>query len=337
MNIKISVIVPTYNSAKTIEACLCSIINQQEGIASISVSDNASSDSTIALVQRVFKDHELLTQSRMQLLLSAHDVNIGAYGNLNSLLSDHRYQSKDCYCYILCSDDYFANTNSYNLFLRDIVLSGDLHAIIAFTDNTTSMRERTRILSENKSQSLLGSRGLALFFLNGCFLGGLSNICVNVTTLSQAVNFRNDFKYYGDIRFYVDVLISGGSIWLSNTELAYRRHHKESISSTGNVSNNVYWENLDVSSTMIDSLCKENKLLLLFLLFYQHSVLLYNFYFATLKAAITFNFTPALNVLNQSGMSSMSLVFWCVLSVLMRRPVRILLRIIYTKVLMAIV
>jgi glycosyltransferase involved in cell wall biosynthesis len=230
MNKQITVLVPTFNSSKFIIECISSALAQQEPDINIAISDNASSDSTVYDVRSFLQSNTGGSSSEVQRVsLHVHEKNLGAFGNLRHLISDHRER----FCYVLCSDDYFSSVNSLSLVTEEIIKVGANHSLIAFVDNTTNLNERRRIISENGSQSIQGQKGLALFFLNGNIPGGLSNLCVNGPMLPHDVNFKTEYVYFGDFRFYIDVLAAGGKIWMSNNEICFRRHHPDSGSNTG--------------------------------------------------------------------------------------------------------
>lgn len=62
--INISVIIPTYNSWKTLESCVQSILNQKSKPYEIIVVDNASTDNTSKKIKKIFPEVKLVTLKR---------------------------------------------------------------------------------------------------------------------------------------------------------------------------------------------------------------------------------------------------------------------------------
>ncbi|MCY2974887.1 MAG: glycosyltransferase family 2 protein [Planctomycetota bacterium] len=89
---KISVCIPTYNSAKFIQPCLESVLNQTLTDIEVIVSDNASTDDTTAII-------ESINDSRIQLYRQTQ--NIGSCENFNFAISE----AKSSLVKSFCSDD----------------------------------------------------------------------------------------------------------------------------------------------------------------------------------------------------------------------------------------
>jgi glycosyltransferase involved in cell wall biosynthesis len=89
---KISVCIPTYNSGKFIQSCLESILNQTISDIEIIVSDNASTDDTVSIV-------ESLNDSRIQLYQQTE--NIGSCDNFNFAIA----KASGSLIKSFCSDD----------------------------------------------------------------------------------------------------------------------------------------------------------------------------------------------------------------------------------------
>jgi len=101
MNIKISIVTPTYNSAKTIDKTLNSIIYQDYHPYELIIIDNKSSDDTLNIIksyEKLFADNNIKI-----LLLSEPDS--GIYNAMNKGI----IASTGDYISILNSDDYYSN------------------------------------------------------------------------------------------------------------------------------------------------------------------------------------------------------------------------------------
>lgn len=93
-NPKVSVCIPTYNSAKYLGEAIKSVLNQTFTDFELIISDNASNDNTENIVKNV--DDERIRYIR-------NDTNIGMYPNFNKCVRE----SKGQYIKFLCSDDWF--------------------------------------------------------------------------------------------------------------------------------------------------------------------------------------------------------------------------------------
>jgi glycosyltransferase involved in cell wall biosynthesis len=91
----VSIGIPVYNGAKTIDSCIKSVLNQTYGNIEIIISDNYSSDSTAAIC-RDFANLD----SRITLVVQ--DENIGPVANFDFVLS----QSTGTYFMWLAADDF---------------------------------------------------------------------------------------------------------------------------------------------------------------------------------------------------------------------------------------
>lgn len=99
-NCLFSIIIPTYNSAKTIKACLSSILDQQFGDFEIIIVDGVSTDETLSIAQS-FNDQRIK-------IISEKDK--GIYDAMNKGLD----WAKGKWFYFLGSDDSLQNPNVLN-------------------------------------------------------------------------------------------------------------------------------------------------------------------------------------------------------------------------------
>ncbi|HMW71132.1 MAG TPA: glycosyltransferase family A protein, partial [Cellvibrionaceae bacterium] len=63
MSLRVSVIIPAYNSARTIERALRSVVEQTLQPHEIILVDDASTDDTVALVRRTFPSVIIIAQA----------------------------------------------------------------------------------------------------------------------------------------------------------------------------------------------------------------------------------------------------------------------------------
>lgn len=98
MDIKLSICIPTYNRAGLLRECLASVVQQIKGRSEVAlvVSDNASPDDTLAVVEEFRREHPTLRYYR-------NDKNLGYTGNQVKIFE---YATGD-YLAILCDDDLY--------------------------------------------------------------------------------------------------------------------------------------------------------------------------------------------------------------------------------------
>lgn len=99
-NSLVSICVPTYNSAKFLKQCLDSIVTQTYANKEVIISDNASTDETVSIIQEYVKKYGFK--------LNVNATNIGAGENFNKLIS-------------LANGDYIAIYHADDVYQKTIV------------------------------------------------------------------------------------------------------------------------------------------------------------------------------------------------------------------------
>lgn len=152
----VSICIPAYNAEKTIESTLQSILNQSYRNLEIIIVDNASTDSTLSIVQR-FKD----PRTRIY----RNERNIGAEKNWNK-------------CLELASGEYIAIFHADDIYLPDIIKE----QVLTFRNNPTigavfalakNINEQDKVISHRNLPSEL--RGKKIYYLSHLFLSILIN------------------------------------------------------------------------------------------------------------------------------------------------------------------
>ena len=163
----ISVIVPTFNSASTIEKTLTSIINQTQPPREIVVSDNRSSDDTVLLVKNFMKKN-----SSQPFLLTTCDLP-GGGPNRNHAVS----LSRGSILAFLDADDIW-DTNFLEVMTKDALAKNTIRG--AYARYTTKagfiFGSSIRSKSDIRSKFLMLEKGVMPFLLSSwvmqrdCFL-----------------------------------------------------------------------------------------------------------------------------------------------------------------------
>src|SRR3990170_7727880 len=94
----VSICIPTYNSARYLRQCLDSIASQTYKNVEVIISDNASTDDTVSIINEYMNKYGFK--------LNINPVNIGACANFNKLISLARGK----YIAIYHADDVYEQT-----------------------------------------------------------------------------------------------------------------------------------------------------------------------------------------------------------------------------------
>lgn len=321
-------LVPAYNSEDTILETLESLRKNtkdaQETIK-ILVSNNNSTDSTEEVVQK-FSDS--LDNSTLDVILRNQTSNLGCYGNMHYL----QKAAEADWGYVLCADDTF-NGGALELILAEIERVDERVSLIAFRDDSNhAMREPVE--KANGSKVISGKRGLALFFLFGCFIGSLSTICLRTPPQSSSsVSFDPSFRMSGDFNFYVDLLLSGGAIYLSSSETTYYRPGSPAAAASIDIPH--YLEEKTIYNKCIDSLAA-TALAKVFLRLYLHAVAHNQYYrHAVKRILLKGKFTAFRRISAHSTGGTLQCAFFCLISVpFFLPPVRNALRNLYVLIML---
>jgi glycosyltransferase involved in cell wall biosynthesis len=310
----LTLLIPVYNGMPFICETLYSIVPAKIGcklVPKIIISDNKSTDSSVEVINKTI--HEIGKDVDCKLYEQAQ--NLGCYGNLAFLQGSCHTQ----WGYILCSDDTLRPGIIKRLTAELAAVDSSI-SMVAFEDQQIP-KYRHEVKKINGGPIISGKKGIALLFLYGCFIGGLSNACIRPSSI-KSVTFNSEFKYFGDIKFYVDLLMKGGSILLSDLATNYRRDHADQISKTGGNDNTHFAESKYVVSQCIDYLSRNHRSRLVLLAF-AHSVLYYQFYRLAINRAFAGNLSAFVNLARHHRGGIVSAFAFCVFSCFMvMRPLR---------------
>lgn len=156
-NFLVSICIPTYNCARHLKKALESIINQTYDNLEIIISDNASTDNTLALLQE-FNDPRIK--------IYKNSKNIGAENNFSK-------------CVELADGEYIAIFHADDLYLPDMVQK----QVEAFQDNPSIgavftlanyANDRDKVIGQSKLPVELKGKGI--YYFPEIFLSILSNL-----------------------------------------------------------------------------------------------------------------------------------------------------------------
>lgn len=324
-----SFLIPAYNSENTIVETLVSIETNSDafGPVDVYISNNCSTDSTLQHIQCF---QETCDRQRINPIVASQSKNLGAYGNVSYLVNNCKTE----WAYILCADDTLnaSALEAIQCEINSLSRSRPDVAMIAFR-NTTINSLRQEVETENGSPYLSGKRGLLLFFLYGSIVGTMSNACIRCNLKHDpTLVFDTSFQMGGDFNYYVTLLLSGFTIYLSSVVTNYARPGSP-LSAEGGRDCKNFHEKKAIFNKCLNAIAPNLSVAKLFLKLYAHLVLYYQFYRIALKCALRGRLKGFRNISVRHRYGSAEAAFWCFLSIfMMPRIFRTILRRLYLRI-----
>ena len=230
---RVSVCVPTYNSADSIERCVTSVLEQSFGDFECLVVDNASTDNTLEVLRR-FDDPRLR--------VVRNDTNIGMTGNHNKLIALARGELIQ----FVHSDDWLLKPC-----LRTLETAFDSPRVgLAFARrrvDTFDAEWRAKYATlhgplEPMESIIDGQRILRRYVdagADGNWIGEPTSVMVRTRLLRDIGGFRADMRQFDDIDTWLRVLARSDAGWF-DTELSVRWQH-EGTDTVANLHSDAAW------------------------------------------------------------------------------------------------
>jgi glycosyltransferase involved in cell wall biosynthesis len=222
---KVSVVMPAYNHAKWVGQAIRSVLQQSFRDLELMVIDDASSDTTWEVVQKLFADTR-----DARLLPARHDQNQGAPATLNEGLQRARGE----YLAILNSDDIWEPNRLARLvdyFERhpaDFV-GTDMVVLDANSIPKESSEPHWVTWFEELKRDYAGHGDIFATLLRGNFLISTSNFFFR-RSVYQGVGGFSELRYVHDYDYALRVLASGFKLeFLPEKLLGYRLHGSNTI------------------------------------------------------------------------------------------------------------
>lgn len=219
----ISVVIPIYNGEKYLKACIDSILAQTFTDWEIVVSDDGSTDESLAIVDK-FND------SRIRIV--KNETGRGIFKNLNNAI----LHSSGTYIQIFNQDDVMwprlleEQVNKLQkwptagmVFCRKNAINENGDSIVTKTSNKT--KEYQSIIPE-----LIESKVAYQYFTSfGCFPGNLSPVMITRTAWIETGLFNTEYPFAGDFEYWIR-LSQKFDIVFNNQDLCNVRTHKQRAS-----------------------------------------------------------------------------------------------------------
>lgn len=206
---QVEIIIPVYNGAKYIAQTIRSIQGQTFQDFRVIVSDNASTDDTVAVVESI---------GDPRVTLIRQPENLGPQGNLNALIRASRAE----FVRMLCADDVLLPT----VLERQLqALRDNPGAALCSCDMIMTDDELRPIKPVAFRHGVAGRANLAAECARDLrnWLGGPSNFMARGDVLRLCA-FRPEFKFLSDMLIGLDMLRHGFFIGLDEPGYFYRRH-----------------------------------------------------------------------------------------------------------------
>jgi glycosyltransferase involved in cell wall biosynthesis len=253
---KVSVLIPTYNSAPFLDEAIQSVLNQSYPDFELIIVDNKSTDNTSEVIEKYLGD------KRVSYYIN--QTNIGLVNNFNKCLT----YAKGDYIKFLCSDDKFHP----DLLSKFVQVLDAYPNVVLVTSNkegfgTKSFTERPPV------QYLQPGKKVISQSIQDCnWIGEPTTVMFRRKNL-QVGNFNNEYKYFPDWDMWLRQLTLGDCYIIPET-LSYFRLHPNQVTAINYQNLTNYFEeyqfyknikhkneyNIDFSQVNIDKLIKEKAL-----------------------------------------------------------------------------
>lgn len=199
----VSISIPAYNSAATIEKTMESVLNQTYTNLEINVIDDQSKDDTLEILQRIQKACQEKGDERIRLY--ENEQNLGMTGNWNKCLQ----VAKGDFVKLICADD----------LLTPDAIEKEVAAMIAHP-SVTMVESDTRLVDLNgkttgkfpryrKSGVVDGRKVARTSIIWNNFFGAPVNNLIRKSVLERIGYFDPDFTYILDFEMWMRIACEG--------------------------------------------------------------------------------------------------------------------------------
>ena len=189
----VAIVVPVYNGAAYLGACLESLRGQTLGSFEVYIRDDGSRDGSPAIIAQFASD------PRFRVLTS--EGNLGLFANVNRLIR----ASSAPLVRVLCQDDLLEPHC-----LEEEVAFFVRHPEVGMAyGKVRPINAQGQIIGEwpveSQPESMPPWMSMQLFFYHGCIVGSLSNACMRRSVLDQFGLFDESFPIAGDYELWVRI------------------------------------------------------------------------------------------------------------------------------------
>jgi len=227
MKIKISICIPTWNSASYLKEAILSATNQSYENIEILVVDNCSTDNTKGLVEDLQKNDE-------RIIYKKNDTNIGLFGNLNRCLE----HASGEYIKFLCSDD-LLHPNCIELMVPHLAKDKNIQLVTGGRlrfDIDEGIKSIARFSSVK--ETVAGDVVIHKCLFGRNYIGEPTAVLFRADTAKRG--FRKDLEQLADIEMWFH-LLEKGTILNIPEPVCFIREHNEQFTKS-NIKSGVFFE-----------------------------------------------------------------------------------------------
>jgi glycosyltransferase involved in cell wall biosynthesis len=242
MNISpsISIVTPVWNGLPYIKECIDSVLKQDFQDWELLVSDNGSSDGTIAYL-------DTLKDSRIQVF--KQQKNLGIMGNVNFLFS----RATAPITQILCADDYLIEADSISEILKYWNTASPEIGFVTFNHSWESKNMILNMDALITPEVIPKGSADIWYFIFGNISGNLSNVSIRTYLVSAIGNFSENIPSAGDFEFWSRAARSV-SMGIQRKFVTYVRRHDKEASNYLALKGEVFAEHILIYERLIQAL-----------------------------------------------------------------------------------
>lgn len=240
----LSVIIPVYNSEKTISKCIDSILEQDLKEKEIILIDDGSRDNSLNILLEYEKKHECIK------VISQKNMGQGVSRNRGIEIANGRYIT------FVDSDDYVSGTNSYSNFIKkcykndlDILIFNYVIVKDNIKKHVVTLKENVVFSSEEVLSKFLLTNEVEGYSWNKIFKSKLFE--------EDGIRFIEG-KKYEDIPLVIEAIILSNKIEFDNSKTY--NYVVNNLSTTQNININTLNDEVDSMELIIDKLKKMNSI-----------------------------------------------------------------------------
>jgi glycosyltransferase involved in cell wall biosynthesis len=236
----ISILTPVWNGLPYIKECIASVLFQNFEDWELIISDNGSTDGTLAYI-------DSLNDPRIRIF--KQEENLGIMGNLNFLFK----QASAPISQILCADDYFVHELSLTKIINYWKTASPEIGFARFGHSGPSDKKIINIQTQIIPPIIREQYGELMFFVFGNFPGNLSDVSIRTHLVEENGFFPVHMPFAGDCSFWSKI-ISKVSMGVETELLIYIRRHDKVASNYLGLKGELYEQQVDIYEKLIDRL-----------------------------------------------------------------------------------
>ena len=236
----ISILTPVWNGLPFIKECVESVLQQEYLDFEMLISDNSSTDGTLAYL-------DTINDPRIKVF--KQEKNLGIMGNVNFLFKHANAPISQ----LLCADDYFVSPSSLTNILKYWSRASPDIGFVSFGHTGTSTKKVIQFQMEYLPEVIERAHAEICFFIFGNFPGNLSEVSILTRLVTDSNNFKTHMNFAGDFDFW-SRLAKEVNIGIQKEQVIYVRRHKNVASNYGGLKGECYEQQVESYERLIEDL-----------------------------------------------------------------------------------